>query len=263
MDYNYLLLRSMLPSGRYDALRCRFERLNKLVLLNYVCAAATFFCGLKNIFIMVFPPETKSILYLGELYLNETPTNLIFQLGSSFVHFAVFHAFVYWVALSRDGPRFECVRFLFIQNLNDLCTSYGLNPSATKKFLRTADFIRYLVYAIMVSFEIYFFVLICRCVMISYIEIELEYFLFLFVPLILITWFSYHCLIMSILTIFIFLFTTQAFLQLRFLSVAKQIRGFHKLKQFERMPQRLQIARTINDIVRQFNSSNILFDDLT
>ena len=261
MDYNYLNLISMLPSGRYDVDRRRFKRNGSCVVLNYLCVAICFFCGLKYICIMALPFETNAILYLGELYIYDTPATLLFQFGSTVIHFTVAYVYVYWIYLSKEPARFECLRFLFISNFDDFCRSFNLEKEATKKFLRTATHFRYLIYLMMASFEAFFAVLICRCVAIAFMEIELQHFFFFTVPLTLITWFSYQCLIFSILIMKIFLFTTQAFLLLRFKTVAREIQELQHKKRNRKLRQR-RIVRTINDIVRQFQASNILFDDL-
>lgn len=262
MDYNYLLLLSMLPSGRYDGLRKQFEQKRLPIFLNNFCAAVNLFCGVKYCFIMALPSRTKSILYLSELYLYETPAMILFQLGSTIIHFTIFYVYLYMAALCRDGSRFECLRFMFIPNLKDLCELYDLDAKATKTFLRNAAYIRYLLYLLIFGFEIFYFVLVSRCLVIAYFEIEFKYFLVFTVPLTVITWFSYQTILNSILTNYIFMFTTQEFLRLRFETVAQQVREYHKNKKSRRYRARLQITQTIDDIVRQFNASNLLFDDL-
>lgn len=262
MDLNYLFLFSMLPPGRYNAYRRRFEMRTKRVLLNHFCAAVCLFCGLKYCIIMILPQKTKSILYLCELYIYDTPAMLSFQFGTTIIHFSIFYVYLYMNGICRDASRFDCLRFLFIPSLNELCRCYQLDARTTNEFFRKAAYIRYLIYLIMISFEVFIFVLIARCLVIAYQEIELNSFLVFSLPLGLITWFSYQCLIVSIPTIFVFMFTTQAFLRLRFETVARQVRRFHKTKKSIRNRRRLQITQTINDIVRQFNAANVLFDDL-
>ena len=98
--------------------------------------------------------------------------------------------------------------------------------------------------------------------MVAHLEIELKYFLALTVPLTVITWLCYQCMVLSIYIWLIFMFTAQTFLQLRFEGVADRIRKFHKVKKRVQNRRRRQITQTINDIVRQFNAANLLFDDL-
>ena len=262
MDHNYLCSLSMLPSGRYYPYGKRFERRRGKVALNFFCIVINFFCALKCICIMVLPASTKSILYLGELYLYETPLTQIFQLGCSLIHLNIGVVYVYWSYLCRDASKTECLSFLFIPNLAELCEHYDLDLKEGKKYLRSTMYIRYFVYSIMFFFEIFFIVFFGRCLMLAYLEIEFKYFLLFTVPLSLLTWFSYQCLIFAILIMHIFLYTTQAFLQLRVWSVGQKIREFPQLKRSVRGQSSRKIKCTINDIVRQFNATNILFDDL-
>lgn len=262
MDHNYLCSLSMLPSGRYYPYGKRFERRRGKVALNFFCIVINFFCALKCICIMVLPASTKSILYLGELYLYEMPITLLFQLGCSLIHLTIGVVYVYWSRLCRDASKTECLSFLFIPNLAELCEHYDLDLKEGKKYLRSTMYIRYFVYSIMFFFEIFFIVFFGQCLMLAYLEIEFKYFLLFTVPLSLLTWFSYQCLIFAILIMHIFLYTTQAFLQLRVWSVGQKIREFPQLKRSVRGQSSRKIKCTINDIVRQFNATNILFDDL-
>lgn len=265
MDYNYLLLLTMLPPGRYDGYRKRFERKRFFIFLNYFCAAVCLFCGVKYCIIIVLPLQTKSILYLCELYIYEIdkgPALTLFQLGMSIIHLTNFYVYLYMAGLCRDTSRFDCLRFLFTPNLADLCKGYDLNAKATQRFLQTSVTIRHFVFWTMIGFELFFFVLIGRCLVIAYLEIELKYFLVFTVPLSVITWFSYYCLLVSIPLMYTFMFTTQAFLRLRFESVAEKVRNFHKSKKCYRIRRKRLITETINDIVQQFNESNLLFDDI-
>lgn len=245
MDYNYLLLFSMMPTGRYNVYRKRFEMKVERVLLNRFCIGACFFCAAKLCLIIAIPLQSKPILYFVE--------------GC---HLTTFYMYLYMAGLCKDGPRMDCLRFMFIPNLTDLCRCYYLDARATKKFLKTAGHIRHFIYLVMLGFEIAFIVFIGRCLVIAYFEIEIKYFFALTVPLSMITWFSYQCVFLATLTILILIFTTQAFLRLRFESITKQVQKFHRCKKSDRNRHRLHIKSTINDIVRQFNASNVLFDDL-
>ena len=262
MDYSYLLSLSMLPTGQYDVWGRRFKMERKKALLNYFCAGICFFCGLKYIAIMLLPQETNSILYLSELYLYELPGAILWHFGCTVIHFNVSFEYVYMASICQDGSRFDCLRFMFMPNLDDLCEHYDLDKKSTGQFFKMAKRARYLMYSIMISFEGFYFVLLARCFVTGYFEIEFKYFVAFTAPLTAITWFSYQCLIVSIPTMLIFLLTTKAFIQLRFETVAQQVRRFWKAKKIHRNRRRQMITQTINDIVRQFNASNILFDDL-
>ena len=156
MDYNYLLLASMMPSGRYDVWGRRFEMRTGRVLLNRCLSAICLFCSVKCFFITVLPLRTKAILYLSELYIFETPSNVVFQTGATLMHLSSFCVYLYMNRLCQDGTRFDCLRFLFVPSLKDLCRRYDLDAKKTKKFFTAAAYIRYLNYCILIAVEVFF-----------------------------------------------------------------------------------------------------------
>ena len=156
-----------------------------------------------------------------------------FHVGLCALHFATSFAYIYWSYLSQDIRRFECLNFLFIPDLNDLCNYYNLGKKATKIFLTKANLIRALMYLLMFGFEFFFILFLCRCLSLAYFELDFNHFLFFSIPLAICSYFSYHCLTFAILTMYTCLFVTQEFLKLRATSISQKLLQFTG-KQFYR-----------------------------
>ena len=90
----------------------------------------------------------------------------------------------------QDIKRLDCLTFLFIPKIEDLCKHYDLELEPTEQFLRKTKTIRFFMYIFMFAFEIVFAIFIIRCLAISYLEIEFQYFLNLSVPLAMVTFFD-------------------------------------------------------------------------
>ena len=86
MDYNNLLFFRFLPIGQYDALNKKVHLTKLSILLNHICVAINFFCGLKTFFILILL-DSKIFFYLIEIYIFESYIQKAFHLGIFFSHF--------------------------------------------------------------------------------------------------------------------------------------------------------------------------------
>ena len=91
--------------------------------------------------------------------------------------------YYYWSYLMQDIRRLDCLTFLFIPKIEDLCKHYNIELEPTQQFLRQAKLIRFFMYILMFGLEVIFAIFVIRCLAISYLEIEFQYFLCLSVPL--------------------------------------------------------------------------------
>ena len=120
-------------------------------------------------------------------------------------------------------------------------------------------------------FEISFYLFILRCLVVSYLTISFDYFLYLACPLGLVTAFSFHLLGASFLRTYLLALLTIEFLILRAETVSRQIRAtfrrdakyepkFSRWVLLKQKKSTMKILQTVNDIVKQFNSTNHIFD---
>ena len=273
MDYNSYLRQSMLLIGKFDSNARTFQVDQRKRQISYFCAIVSFICSFKTLCISL-SSNANIILYLVELYIVEGYIQRFFLLGVAVLHGATGFAYLYWIYLVDDVSRVECLNFLFIPSLDDLCKRYRLKKKETKKFIRTADRIRFLINHLMIAFEIFFAFFLIRCLVVGYFEINFYFLLFISVPLAIVTFFSFHCLTCGILSLYCAMFTTQKFLKLQAELVSKKILNFaHSQTRYAPSFQRtkfwkgkcgsaLKIMTTINRIVKQFSEANRIFDKL-
>lgn len=273
MDFNSYLRPSMLLIGKYDFYSRTFQIDPRKRQISYFCAIVSLFCSLKTLCISV-SSNPNTILYLVEIYLVPGDIQRFFLIGFALLHAATGFAYLYWLYLVEDFSRIECFDQFFIPSLTDLCKHYDLEKKPTKKFIQTANQIRFLIHLLIVSIEVLFALFIGRCLVIAYLEIDLNYFLFGSIPLAILTYFSLYCLTAGILSMYCSMFTVQKFLQLRAAMVSKQIRRFiAKQKPYNPSFKQIQLRKakggspvkimtTINSIVVQFDQARLIFDNL-
>ena len=280
MDFNIYLRSSMLLPGVYNFYTRTFHINQRKRQLSYFCAIVSFIVSLKTLCI-VLSPNPNTVFYLVHLYIAEGNVSFreyfiqrIFYVGAILIHAATGMAYLYWLFLIDDVSRIECFNFLFIPSLADLCKHYDLEKKLTQKFLRKADQIRFRIHLLIIGFELVFGLVLIRCLVLCYLKLGVYYFILLNLPLAIITFFSLHCLIVGILSMYCSIFTTQQFLKLRAEVVSKKILSFivnqppyaPSFKQMRlRKGKRIlpsKIMATINSIVVQFNQANTIFDNL-
>ena len=273
MDYNSYLRPSMLLIGKFAPDAKTFQVDQRKRRLSYICAIVSFICSFKTLCISL-SSNPHTILYLVELYIVEGYVQRFFLLGITLLHAAAGFSYLYWIFLVGDVLRFECLDFLFIQNLDELCQRYGLKKKATRKFIQTADRIGFLMNLFMISFEGVFVLFLTRCLVVAYLKINFFHFLLISLPIGIVTLFSFHCLTFGVLSMYSAQFTTQQFLALRTELVSKKMRKFTE-QQARYAPSfgrtkfwkatggnALKIMTTINCIVIQFSKTNRIFEKL-
>lgn len=167
----------------------------------------------------------------------------------------------------------RCVDMFFTPDFDELCRRYNLEPISAKRFVRKSKIYRHVMSVLIWGFEISFFLLILRCMIVSYATIPFDYFLYMACPLGLITFISFYLLGESFLRTQLMLLLTMDFLVLRAENVAVQIRrtfrGYRPHEQniskwvlLKRKKSTLKVLKTVNGIVTQFKESNQIFDNL-
>lgn len=270
MDYNNYMLSTQLFIGRYDT---KTVHINKTQLvLNRICGIINLVCGLKTIAILLIS-DHKAIFYLIELYIVEGLVQNSFHFGMSFLHIATSIAYFYWRYLNYNTRQMKCLDFLFTPDINDLCKNYDIKLEATKLFIKQANFIKSLIYILIWAIEGFFLLFIVRCLSVAYLEIPSNHFFFISIPLSVVTYFSFHCLTLGILSCYTLLFVTQRFLVMRSRTISDRLlkltKRTKKLNETNFMSKKLrksknswEIPIAINNIVLQFKQANQIFDNL-
>lgn len=274
MDFNNFLLKSMMPYGHYDTRTV--HRSAPRICLNYFCAFVSFFCGVKTLVIVLMPwdTETEIVLFLVELYIVNSELQKYFYLCLINIHFGTFFIYVYWGYLSFTPGRLQCLNMFFMSDIGELCKCYDLRLTATKRFVKTAGVYRRCMQVLMFGFEFVFALFIVRCLVMAYFRIDLRLFLAVSCPMALLTYFSYHCLTVGALSMFLLFLITMDFLILRLTTVSDRIRRrFNRngiLKKSatkwveysnrKSKPENARLLRATNEIIVQFRETNTIFD---
>ena len=200
MDFNGYLLQTMLPYGRYDTRTV--QKTKRRVYLNYFCAFASFFCGVKCLLIMLMPwDQVEPAYYLIELYIVNHPLQrFLFQCVTN-IHFTVFFTYLYWGYLNENPKKMRCLDMFFISDLNELCRQYGLKRKSAEKFVQKAKLYKQLMWVVIVGGTIIFFLFVFRCQLISYFKVDFWIFLALSSPMAAITYFSFYSLTVSMFSV--------------------------------------------------------------
>ena len=200
MDFNGYLLQTMLPYGRYDTRTV--QKTKRRVYLNYFCAFASFFCGVKCLLIMLMPwDQVEPAYYLIELYIVNHPLQrFLFQCVTN-IHFTVFFTYLYWGYLNENPKKMRCLDMFFISDLNELCRQYGLKRKSAEKFVQKAKLYKLLMYGVIASDTITFSLFVFHCHLISYFKVDFWLFLALSSPMAAITYFSFYSLTVSMFSV--------------------------------------------------------------
>lgn len=270
IDFNDFLLPSLLPYGRYDTKTVTKSQTR--VHVNYLCAFVEFFCGLKMIVIILVPWDQIEITLSGRAVHHKQFTSEVF-LCVVFLHFYAGFNYLYFGRLCSNPSRLKCLNMFFLPDLNELCRRYNLESDSVERFVAKSQIYRKIMLMAIWCFEISFFLLILRCLIVSYLTIPFSYFLYLACPMGLITAFSFHLVGASFLRVFLLALLTIEFLILRAESVSRQMKLTYKTKGkckpkfskwilLKRRKSTIKGLATINDIVKQFTEANRLFDNL-
>lgn len=271
MDYNNYLLFTLMPIGRYDP-KLKKVHINKIrEIINYVIIFINVFCGLKTALI-VLSPDLKMVFYLIDLHIHAGIIQKLFHLGIIFIHFATGYAYWYWNHLNKNVHKMECLDFLFMPNLKELCDRYELDLKSTKNFIRKSSIIRFFVDLLNYVTSGFFLFFLSRCLYLSYFEVDQNYFIFVCIPLFVITQFSYNFMTFGILAEYTIMFITMEFIILRAQSLSKKLFEFSenakinlfdhkKLKLSKNRPTEFKLINELNSILVQFERCNKIFDD--
>lgn len=264
MDFNEYLLQSLLPYGRYDT--HTVHRVKNRVRLNYICAFISFFCGVKSLIITLTPWDTgvEPVFYLIDLYIVNHDLQRIFFQCLSNVHFALGFVYLFYGYLNMDPRRMRCLDMFFMPDLNELCKHYGLKRKSAARFVWKAKLYKQLMYPMIYSFWVTFGLFIIRCLFLSYLKVEFWIFLVLCLPMAVITYFSFHCLVIATLSAYLLALLTMDFLILRLSTISDGImkklkpENISLLKRSDRLvflkdrPDMARIIQRINEVVVQF-----------
>ena len=264
MDFNEYLFQAMLPYGRYDT--HTVHRVKKRVYLNYFCAFASFFCGVKCLLIELLPwDQVEVAYYLIELYIVNHPLQrFLFQCVTD-IHFTLFFTYLYWGYLNEHPKKMRCLDMFFMPDLKELCRRYGLKRKSAERFVWKAKLYKHLMYGIMIPFTITFTLFVLRCHIIGYFKVDFWIFLTVSSPLAAITYFSFYSLVMSVLSIYVLCLLSMDFLILRLSTISDDIleqfkgnfrprrsQNVWKVVRLKGKPDMMQIMNRINEVVVQF-----------
>lgn len=276
MDFNNMLLSSLLLYGRYDTKRV--HRSEWRVYMNYTVAIVQLVTSAKLLPIILSreKEDQKSILfYLIDFYIINSSVQFAFYLGCMGVHFGIFLLYLEWGRLSSDPRRMHHLRMFFMPNLRQLCKEFDLDIRPARRFVRRANLSRRIMFVVVIGTTLILFGLTIRCIIESYWRLPFEHFLFIACPFAAITLFGYIFLAYAFLGTYLLALLTMDFLVLRATSLSEKI-----TKKFYRIPiryagkerdtvvllkerkQLMRILRTLNDIVKQFKMTNDIFDPM-
>ena len=135
MDFNRMLLSSLLLYGRYDTKTV--HRNEKRVFMNYFMAFLQLALSLKMVIIMLMPwdDEQPILFYLVEFFIVNSGTQKVLYVAVAGVHFHIFLIYRYYGHLCSDPARLYHLRFLFMPNIGELCWNYDLSLKSVRKFV--------------------------------------------------------------------------------------------------------------------------------
>ena len=244
--------------------------------------------------VVIIVPWSKIeiILYLQELYIYNHEFLKCFDSAVMILHFATAYAYHYWSSfINSDAKHMECLDHLFIPEISDLCELYDLEIESAKQFIKRTDIYRYAVYFSIYFFEVLFFLFLLRCLFLSLKVVDFNYFIFVNLPLFVVTYISFLCLTLGIVSIFLLYFVTCEFLRFRIKTVSQKIlshinraqeaklkKGTYSNQSKYKISEKyiglkvkisnkndsnnLKNIKTIGEIVRQFHDTNNIFDNL-
>ena len=276
MDFNGMLLSSLLLYGRYDTKTV--HRDERRVYMNYFLAFLQLACSLKMLVIMLIPwdvldDERPILFYLIEFYVINSGVQKAFYVAISGVHFHIFILYLFWGHLCSDPARMQPLNFLFMPNIGRLCRQYDLTLRSTSKFVRRARIYKRIMYVICAGAMSIFYALTIRCLYESYWRLPFAHFLFIACPSAALTLFGYLWLPYSFLSTYLLALITMEFLVLRASNLSERIRQkFRRPVHFcierdtvilhKKRKQMMKILHTLGDIVKQFKATNHIFDHL-
>ena len=271
MDFNYLLLSGLLIRGRFDGIKINESKFR--VYMSYVLVILQIFCGLKMLVVVLMPWDDKApiLFYLVELYIFPGAVQNVLFVGVAGIHLHL--AFIYWKwgQLSADAKRMHYLKMLFMPNINGLCRYYKLPLDKTTNFVQRVEFYEKMTFFFIVVFELFFFLLLGRCLYSGYLTLPASHFFSISVPMAIITFFCYHWLTYGFLVSYLLALVAISFLDLRFNTVSKRIclkfrknvgRSRNMIKPLTKEDEKKlnDIVSTIEDIVKQFKDVNLIFD---
>ena len=269
MDFNNLLLSTLLFPGRYDTRTV--HRAKVRVYLNYFLAFSQFFLGIKLFIIILMPWESEVLFYLIEFYLTNSSVQKVFFVAVANVHLHIGYVYLFFNWLCADPNRLHALDMFFIPDVGELCKHYDLELGPTKKFVRRANLYRQFMLVNLAGLLTMFCVFTLRCCLVSYWTIPIDHFLFIACPMTVLTLIGYVFLGFSFLTVYLLALLTMEFLELRSSNVANQIRRrfrrttkysskFNMIVLWKDRKATMKLLESVNDIVRQFEQANHIFD---
>lgn len=257
------LLQSMMPYGHYDT--HTGQRVKSRVLLNYFCAFASFFCGVKGLIIILTPwDQIEMVFYLIELYIVNHELQRIFFQCLTNIHFTLGFVYLYYGYLNANPRRMRCLNMFFMPDLNELCRQYGLKRKRAQKFVWKANIYKQLMYLMIYSFSVVFALFLIRCLYIGYFKVDFWLFLALSLSMAAITYFSFYTLVVATLSAYLLALLTMDFLILRLSTISHDImrqfktdhflvsKGSDKVVLWKGRSDIMGILRRINEVVCQF-----------
>lgn len=278
MDFNQYLLNTLMPYGRYDPHgNGTVHKVKRRIYLNYFCAFVSLFCALKSFVIMVTPwTKVEVALYLIEVYVANHPLQRFLLQCLTNLHLTVAFSYLYWGYLNSNPNKMRCLTMFFLPDIKELCKLYGLKRKQAEQFVEKAKLYKRLMYGIMISFSITFSAFLLRCLLLGYLETGLTWLFFnLTLPMALITFFSFHCLIMYTLSAYLLCLLTMDFLILRLSTISEKLTKLfrsnsisgraqnfsYRIVLLKGRPDMMRIMRSINEVVVQFKVSDSVFSD--
>ena len=273
MDFNQVLLSAMLIRGRFDGTTIHESKFR--VYMSYFLVILQLFCGLKMLVVVVMPwdDEAPLLFYLIDFYIFPGGVQRILHAAVACIHVHIAYIYWKWVQVSADKKQMHHLQMLFMPDFKKLLKHYHLPRKETRKFLQRVNVYKKMTSVFAVVFELFFALLVGRCLYSGYITIPISHFVFISIPMGIITLFSYHWLANGFLVSNQLALVTISFLELRINTLSDRIksqfrmnvgRPYRQIKLLDKQDKSklLDIISTMNDIVEQYKEVNMIFNRL-
>ena len=186
------------------------------------------------------------------------------------MHIGTGYAYYYWAfVLIKYLKLLQNLNYLFISNLDELVAYYDLDRESTKKFIKKAELYRFRMKFMIVSFELFFELVIIRCCYFAFLNLENYYVYTIGLFFMVVSLFLFHIITFVSLRTFVIIFVSIEFLILRMAQIEKIImKEFknRKLSTSSRKAKRdqsiLKIIKYLGEFANQFDRIDKINDSL-
>ena len=269
MDFNGFLLSAMLIRGRFDTETIHENRFR--VYMNQILAFIQLFCAFKMLIVLLTPwnEEAPILFYLVEFFIYRGEIQTTQYVSVFGIHLNIAYIYWEWGQLSTEPKRLHYLKMLFMDDVKQLCQYYGLPLKETRKFVQRFNIFGNIMIFFVIGFEVCFLMVVGRCLYFAMYTLPPSHFYSISIPMGAITLFGYHWLANGFLMNYLVALVTISFLGLRINTISDRIkRKFGRIVQYrddrivllKGKKEAFKMMETINDIVKQFNETNLIFD---